>query len=170
MSKSAHRRGDVSRAAPVPLPPLRTVRDDAPAGAVAPTEPDPETTPDEETDLAFTADTSLLALMEAILGAPVGRLRDHRAQEREVDAQIRALRDELGLPEPPPPPVSAPPTHPPRLAFDTATDPAVDAQAPAPDDGRRSTRWRSLVAGWAGATRRQHVGVLAMVALAGSLS
>lgn len=162
MLKSAHRGGDdASRPAPVPPSALKTVRDEpAPIASVA--------IADETPSLELNDDTSLLMLFEAILGVPAGRIRDHDAQVKVVEAQIRALREELGLPEP----VTATAivaTNDDRAASTTST-PAPDETddvVPPPHDGRRPT-WRTLVTALA-TRRKQYVGMAALAASAGRL-
>jgi hypothetical protein len=161
VSKSAHRGdGDASRLAPAPSPlALRTVRDVSPAANV--------TITDETPSLELTDDTSLLTLFEAILGVQAGRIGDRSAQRRVVDAQIRALRDELDLPEPVTPAVE-PPAN--QVAASTTTEPGLQETAdavPPPHDGRRPT-WRTLVTGLA-TRRKQYVGMAALAASAGRL-
>lgn len=157
MSKSAHRGdGGASRPAPAPSAALRTVRDEASPDATV-------TIADETPSLELNHDTSLLALFEAILGAQAGRIRDHSAEALVVDGQIRALRDELGLPEPAPAPVEG------RAASTTTAsvdEVAADVVSP-PHDSRRPS-WRTLVTGLA-TRRKQYVGMAALAASAGSL-
>lgn len=162
MSKSAHRSGDdAALRAPVPPSALKTVRDEPPPVASV-------AIADEASSLELNDDTSLLTLFEAILGVQAGRIRDHDAQVKVVEAQIRTLRDELGLPEPVTSTTVVAANNGP--AASTTSPPAPDETddvVPPPHDGRRPT-WRTLVTALA-TRRKQYVGMAALAASAGRL-
>jgi hypothetical protein len=169
VSKSAHRRGGLSRLAPAPPPPLRTVRDVPPPADDGATSDDPNPTAGETSTLALSTDTSLLTLFEAILGAPPGDIRDRSAQVQVVEAQITALRQELGLPDPAARAATSrvPDTPPPTRTPDPKTETTAGAVLP-PHDADRRSPLRALVAGLT--TRRKYsVGMTALASTAGVL-
>jgi hypothetical protein len=107
----------------------------------------------------FTPDTSLADLLQAILGTEAGRGHEHGAHAQVVDAQIRALRQELGIPEPVERP--APPDPFGRELFATGAEDGDDAVHP---QGGRRPSWRNLVTGLA--DRAKHsVGLMLLVSV-----
>jgi hypothetical protein len=113
----------------------------------------------------FTPDTSLADLLQAILGAEAGRGHDQSAHAQVVDAQIRALRQELGIPEPVERPVPSDPFGV-RELFATGSEDGDDGVHP---PGGRRPSWRNLVSGLA--DRAKHsVGLMLLVSVAQTIA
>jgi hypothetical protein len=112
----------------------------------------------------FTSDTSLTDLFQAILGVEARRAHDKSELGQIVDAQMRALRKELGLPEPVP---ARPAPKPPDASGgddirETLTDDADEVVHPS---GGRRPAWRALVTGLADRARNS-VGLMILVSIA----
>jgi hypothetical protein len=137
---------------------------DSKAAAREPLLPPPESLADNS---EFTSDTSLTDLFQAILGVEARRTHDKSELGKVVDAQIRALRQELDLPEPVERPVPVP-SDPlgERALFGTAFQEADEAGH---SNGARRPSWRDLVTGLADRAKNS-VGLKILVSIATAIA
>ena len=116
----------------------------------------------------LTTSTSLDDLFKAILGDQAGEVDDRALLLETVEAQVRSIRDELGLPEP----IVEPPTPSPTQGHDVISRVSAleigEEPPPASSNGGRSVTKRvpgllKLVAGLAWSRSPHSVALLAVV-------